>query len=143
MVASGFGLGLAPVAPGTFGSLLGIPLYIAVLHVTEGVGPTLAIVGLLVLVACWIADRAERILGQHDSGEIVIDEIVGMLVALLWVPPTLLNLVLAFALFRFFDIVKLWPADAIDRRMPGGAGVVLDDVVSGIYANLLMRLVLS
>ncbi len=103
--------------------------------------PTLLCVGLLTAAACWVAGRAEEILGEHDSGEIVIDEVVGMLVALLWIPPTFPNLFLAFALFRVFDVVKLWPAGEIDRRMPGGAGVVLDDVVSGIYANLLLRFI--
>lgn len=80
-------------------------------------------------------------LGEHDSGEIVIDEVVGMLIALLWIPPTFPNLAIGFLLFRVFDIVKVWPASTIDRRVPGGVGVVLDDVVSGIYANLLMQLV--
>ncbi len=128
------------MASGTFGSLLGIPLYLAILHVTDSLVPTLVLVGACIVVACWIAGMAERVLEEHDSGEIVIDEIVGMVVALLWVPPTIPNLVIAFVLFRVLDIVKPWPAGEIDRRMPGGAGVVLDDVVSGIYANLLMRL---
>ncbi|MDG2308903.1 MAG: phosphatidylglycerophosphatase A [Candidatus Binatia bacterium] len=133
-------MGFAPFAPGTFGSLLGIPLYLAILQVTDAVVPTLVLVAVAIGIACWIAGQAEQVLPEHDSGEIVIDEIVGMLVALLWIPPTFPNLILAFALFRVFDIVKIWPAGEIDRRMPGGAGVVLDDVVSGIYANLLMRL---
>ena len=128
------------MAPGTFGSLLGIPLYLAVLHVTDAVVPTLGIVAVAIAGSCWLAGRAERVLATHDSHEIVVDEVVGMLVALLWIPPTFANLVLAFVLFRILDVVKPWPASAIDRRMPGGAGVVLDDVVSGIYANLLMRL---
>lgn len=96
----------------------------------------------LIAGACWVAGRAESILGEHDSGEIVIDEIVGMLVTLLWIPPTFPNLAIAFLFFRVFDIVKLWPANQIDRRVPGGIGVVLDDVVSGVYANLLLRVVL-
>jgi len=142
MLASGFGLGFLPVAPGTFGSLLGIPLYLAFLHVTDQILPTVLFVGALTAAACWIAGRAEQVLGEHDPGEIVIDEVVGMLITLLWVPPSVLNLVLAFLLFRVLDVVKPWPAGEIDRRLPGGAGVVLDDVVSGIYANVLMRLML-
>lgn len=138
--ASGFGLGFAPVAPGTFGSLLGIPLYLAVLHVTDAVVPTVVLVGAFVGVSCWLAGLAEQAIGEHDSSEIVIDEVAGMWIALLWIPPTIPNLFMAFALFRILDVVKLWPAGAIDEKMPGGAGVVLDDVVSGIYANLLLRL---
>ncbi len=108
---------------------------------TQAVVPTLLLLTALTVLACWVAGRAEEILGEHDSNEIVIDEVVGMLVALLWIPPTFPNLFMAFALFRILDVVKLWPANAIDRRMPGGAGVVLDDVVSGLYANLLLRLI--
>ena len=121
--------------------MLGIPLYLAVLQVAGGPGAILMLTLLLVVLACWVADRAERALGEHDSGEIVIDEVVGMLIALLWIPPTFPNLAIGFLLFRVFDIVKVWPASTIDRRLPGGVGVVLDDVVSGIYANLLMQLV--
>lgn len=128
------------MAPGTFGSLLGIPLYLAVLHVTDAVVPTVLLVAAFVAVSCWLAGCAEEAIGEHDSGEIVIDEIAGMWITLLWIPPTIPNLVIAFLLFRVLDVVKIWPAGEIDRKMPGGAGVVLDDVVSGIYANLLMRL---
>lgn len=107
---------------------------------TDAVVPTVLLVVGFVAISCWLAGRAEQAIGEHDSGEIVIDEIAGMWITLLWIPPTIPNLVIAFLLFRVLDVVKLWPAGDIDRRMPGGAGVVLDDVVSGIYANLLMRL---
>ena len=93
--------------------------------------------------ACWVAGRAEKILGEHDSGKIVIDEILGMVVALLWIEPTLQSITLAFVVFRLLDILKPWPAGWIDRSLPGGSGVVLDDVVSGFYANLIVRLVLG
>ena len=83
-----------------------------------------------------IADRADRIVGEHDAGRVVIDEIAGMLVALAGRPPGVVPVALAFGLFRAFDIAKPWPAGAIDRKWSGGAGVVLDDVVSGVYANL-------
>jgi phosphatidylglycerophosphatase A len=112
------------------------------LHAGLGVAGTLLLVVVAVAAAVWVADRADHVLGEHDSGRIVVDEVVGMMVALLWIPPTVLNVALAFAMFRVLDVVKPWPAGFIDRRMPGGAGVVLDDVVSGIYANLLLRLLL-
>lgn len=107
---------------------------------TDAVVPTLVLVGAFVVASCWLAGMAEKAIGEHDSSEIVIDEVAGMWIALLWIPPTIPNLFMAFALFRILDVVKLWPAGAIDEQMPGGAGVVLDDVVSGIYANLLLRL---
>jgi phosphatidylglycerophosphatase A len=95
-----------------------------------------------VVAAIVLAGRADAILEEHDSGKIVIDEIVGMAIALLGFAPTVRNVVVIFILFRILDVVKLWPASYCDREMPGGAGVVLDDVVSGIYANLLARIIL-
>jgi phosphatidylglycerophosphatase A len=83
------------------------------------------------------------VLGEHDSGRIVIDEIAGMLVALAGLPRQARAVGLAFVLFRILDVVKPWPAGWIDRRLPGGAGVVLDDIVSGVYANLAARIVLG
>jgi len=142
-VATGFGVGLVPFAPGTFGSLLGIPLYaLAVFPLAESIPATLTIVAGLVAPSCWVAGIADRSFPEHDNGKIVIDEVAGMLLALVWHPPTLLNVATLFLLFRFFDVVKVWPANRIDRRLGGGAGVVLDDLVSGIYANLAGRLLL-
>ncbi|MBY0277374.1 phosphatidylglycerophosphatase A [Candidatus Binatia bacterium] len=140
-LASGAGLGYAPFASGTFGSLLGIVLYLALLQVTTSLGTTILLLSLLTVVAIAIAGRADAIWQEHDSGRIVIDEIVGMAIALAGFPPTWTNVVALFVLFRVLDIVKLWPASWFDRKVPGGAGVVLDDVVSGIYANLLANLV--
>ncbi len=141
-MTSGFGLGFAPVAPGTFGSLLGIAVHLAWLQVTTALLPTCVAITVAIALASWLAGRVERELGSHDAGEIVIDEVIGMWIALLGVPASLPNLAMTFALFRLLDIVKPWPAGWIDRRLKGGAGVVLDDVMSGIYANLLMRLLL-
>lgn len=98
-----------------------------------------AFVGLAIAIAA----RADRILEEHDSGRIVIDEVAGMLVALAGGGRDLWSIALAFLFFRLFDVLKIWPAGVIDRRVAGGPGVVLDDVVSGIYAQLVMRIVLS
>jgi len=95
------------------------------------------------VLAIRIAGAADAALDEHDSGRIVIDEVAGMLVALAGLPRSAWAIAIAFALFRFFDVVKLWPASWIDRRLGGGSGVVLDDVVSGIYANVAAHLVLS
>jgi len=140
--ATGAGLGYAPVASGTFGSLLGIVLYLALLQVTTAAVPTLLLLAVAVVAAIVVAGRADAILQEHDSGKIVIDEIVGMAIALVGFPPTFTNVVVIFVLFRILDVVKIWPASYCDRDMPGGAGVVLDDVVSGIYANLIARIIL-
>ena len=90
-----------------------------------------------------IASRADRLLEEHDSGCIVVDEVAGMLVALAGHGRDPWSVVLAFLFFRLFDVLKIWPAGAIDRRMAGGPGVVLDDVVSGFYAHLVTGFMLS
>jgi phosphatidylglycerophosphatase A len=82
---------------------------------------------------------AEVAFGQHDSRRIVIDEIAGYLVAVAYLPPSPLVLLAAFLIFRFFDVVKPYPASWVDRNLPGGAGVVLDDVVAGLYSNLVLH----
>lgn len=139
-LASGFGTGYAPVASGTFGSLVGIPLFLAVEPLRHtSVALYLLLVAVLILAAIWIAGRADELYGEHDSGKIVIDEIVGYLVATLFLAPTLPNIVVAFLIFRVLDVVKPYPANAIDARLQGGAGVVLDDVVSGLYTCLILH----
>lgn len=92
--------------------------------------------------ACWVADKAEQYLGEHDSGKIVVDEIVGFLTATVGLEVTLKQLVVAFFLFRLFDILKPPPARFFDQRVSGGTGVVFDDVCAGIYTNILVRIVL-
>jgi phosphatidylglycerophosphatase A len=126
-----------PFASGTFGSLLGVVLYLALLAAGLSVPAMLAVLAVAVLGAIWIAGRAEELLRDHDSHVIVLDEIVGMAIALVGFAPTLTNVVVLFLFFRAFDVVKVWPASWIDKRVPGGTGVVLDDVVSGVYANVL------
>lgn len=135
-------MGYVPYASGTFGSLLGIALHFALTALTSSLAVHAALLVVAVLVAIWISDRADALLGEHDSGKIVLDEIVGMAIALYGFAPSLRNVIVLFVVFRVLDVLKLWPASAIDRRMPGGAGVALDDVVSGVYANLLARVIL-
>jgi phosphatidylglycerophosphatase A len=142
--ASGGLVGYIPVASGTFGSLVAIPIYWLFepwRHLS--VGLYLLTFVAAVAAACWIAGRAEALLQEHDSHVIVIDEIVGYLAATLFLAPTWEHTLLAFFIFRAFDVIKPFPANAIDRSMPGGAGVVLDDVVSGLYANLATRAVMA
>jgi phosphatidylglycerophosphatase A len=136
-LATGFSVGRVPRAPGTFGTLLGIPICYALSGI--GVGATALSVGALILFAVWVAGRAERLLGQKDAACIVIDEIAGMVVALAGMSATLFNLAAGFIAFRAFDIIKPFPARQIDRQMAGGWGTVLDDVVAGAYANISLR----
>lgn len=109
---------------------------------TTALAPTILLLALVTAVAIIVAGRADAMLPDHDSGRIVIDEIAGMAIALAGFAPTWTNVVAIFVIFRVLDIVKVWPASWIDRKLEGGPGVVLDDVVSGIYANLVARLLL-
>ncbi len=132
--------GYFPVASGTVGSLVAIPLFLFSADAQiVSIPLTLAVFALATLVSCWIAGRAEGILREHDSHAIVLDEVVGYMAATLLLSPTWAHAGVAFLIFRVFDIVKPFPAGYIDAHLPGGYGVVLDDVVSGIYANLATR----
>ena len=129
VIAFGLGTGLSARAPGTFGTLLAIPLWWALSAVDPVV--YLLIAGCAFVFGVWICDRAVARLARHDHPGIVIDEIVGFLVALAAVPLNLGWLIAAFVLFRFFDIVKPWPISWLDREVRGGLGVMLDDLAAG------------
>jgi phosphatidylglycerophosphatase A len=143
-VASAAYLGYAPVASGTFGTLAGVALF-PLLHALRLASTALYLVTFagLVAAAIWVAGEAEGLFAEHDSGKITIDEVAGYATATLFVTPSLATLVASFLLFRLFDVVKPWPARWIDRELPGGAGVVLDDVFAGLYANLSLRLLFA
>ena len=132
------GVGCVPVAPGTAGSLIALPL-LPVLAALRASSPAayLAAVAGVVGSACWAAGRAEDILGGHDHSRIVIDEVAGLVVAGAFLPATWLAAGLAFAFFRLFDVLKPFPAGAIDAHLKGGLGVVGDDLVAGAYAGLV------
>ncbi len=136
LFAFGFGSGLAPKAPGTLGTLAAVPLWYLLIHLPFWgyVTATIAVVA----VGPWLCGRASRDLGVHDHGGIVWDEIAGFLLTMLFVPPSLLTLVLGFALFRFFDILKPWPIGWLDRRVNGGTGIMLDDLVAAVYAGAVL-----
>jgi phosphatidylglycerophosphatase A len=137
LLATGGYLGKIPVAPGTFGTLAGLP--VCYLLAKMGWAPVLACLALLVAVAVAIADAAEKALEKKDPGCIVIDEIAGMAVTLAWLPFTLNTAVAGFVLFRVLDILKPPPVRQLDRGLTGGFGVVMDDVAAGVMANLLLR----
>lgn len=138
-LASGAYVGYVPVASGTFGSLLSLPLLVALDR--SGWSPS-AVVALLIVgsvLSMVVAGRAGRIYGVHDSSRIVLDEVCGMAIAGALLAPTAWNLTLAFLVFRLFDIVKPFPAGYFDRDVKNGFGVVADDLVAGLYANLVVR----
>jgi phosphatidylglycerophosphatase A len=140
ILATGFGSGLAPLMPGTAGTLMGIPLYwvFSVLPWPIWLITTLAFTAL----AWHISDEAERVFGRRDAQCIVIDEIAGFQWTLFWVSPTVPHIALGFVLFRLFDITKPWPARLFQDRLPGGLGVVADDLAAAVYANLLLQLLI-
>jgi phosphatidylglycerophosphatase A len=133
ILATWFGTGLSPMAPGTAGTMGAIPLYLAMARMPLPLYLTLTLA--VTLLACWVAGRAQVIYNASDPGRIVIDEVAGFLVTMAASgPPTVTTVVAGFLLFRLFDIIKPFPARFIDRRMKNGCGVVLDDIVAGIYA---------
>ena len=139
-LATGAYLGYAPVASGTFGTLAGVALYPVFDRLLFwSVGMYLVTYAALVAAAVWLAGEAERIFDEHDSGKITIDEVAGYIAATLFMRPTIATVIASFFLFRLFDVLKLWPASYFDQDVRGGPGVVLDDVVSGFYANLALR----
>jgi len=137
LLALGLGAGLMPKAPGTWGSLLAIPVYL-VLH-PYGQAVSIAWVLLLWAAGVYLAGRTARALGVHDHGAIVIDEVVGLLVTLVAVEPGWFGIAAGFLLFRFFDIVKPYPIKRIDQGLGGGMGIMLDDVVAGIMAAVVLQ----
>jgi phosphatidylglycerophosphatase A len=137
-LATGFFVGRVPFAPGTLGSLLALPLCAGLARM--GVGVQAIGAAAFLVPAIWAAGRAEALLGRKDAPAIVVDEIAGMLIALAGLPFTVFNAAAGFAVFRVLDIFKPFPAGLIDSRMRGGVGIVMDDVVAGVYANLLLRL---
>jgi phosphatidylglycerophosphatase A len=137
--ATGFYFGKAPFMPGTFGTLWGIPLVWALSYL-QPVTYMMACVAFL-FFAIYIASTYEKNTAAHDPGEVVIDEIIGYAIAMTWLPFTWQSYLAAFVVFRFFDIVKPPPIRAIDRRVKGGFGTVLDDVVAGLAANVVLQIV--
>ncbi|MDY6322256.1 MAG: phosphatidylglycerophosphatase A [Succinivibrio sp.] len=138
LLAVGFGSGLLPKMPGTYGSLAALPLCAALLYLPLYV--TLPFIALFLVLGFIAADRAEKALGMHDNSAIVVDEFAGMFISCLLYPPQWWWCLPAFVLFRIFDILKPFPIGFIDRRLGGGLGVMADDVVAGIYAMIAGRL---
>jgi len=131
-LAFGFGAGLLPRAPGTFGTLIAIPIVAFVMQFGWQVHLMFAIAACVTGV--WICGESARRLGVHDHSGIVWDEIAGFAITMLAVPATWYGFLAGFALFRLFDIWKPWPIREADHRLHGGLGIMLDDVLAGVFA---------
>jgi phosphatidylglycerophosphatase A len=142
-VATGLGAGYFPLFPGTAGSAAAIPLSLG-LNRLSGISMPLAALCLLAFIAAawWFCHKAEEILQEKDSKRIVIDEMAGFLLANFVFPAGLKTTAAAFVLFRLFDIIKPFPAGRAER-LRGGAGIIADDLIAGLYAFLFLRLLLS
>jgi Phosphatidylglycerophosphatase A and related proteins len=137
-IATGAGSGYLPVAPGTWGSAVGVLLWLPLSRL--GIVPYFAVVAVLFVLGIFGGGAAEKILDRPDPSIVVIDEIVGQLIALSFVPAHPAALLAGFLLFRFFDILKPFPVGWIDCHLHGGLGIMLDDVVAGLYAMLVLHL---
>lgn len=139
LLATGFGSGLAPVSPGTFGTLAAMPIYLMFVY-----APTWTF-WLFTLMTClvgpYICGKAADDIGVHDHKAIVWDEFAGFFITMALVPFSWLNLAIGFVLFRFFDIIKPWPISVLDKKVHGGLGIMLDDILAGaISAGILLYL---
>ena len=131
-------LGYVPVAPGTFGSAAGLVVFAAV-RWSGSPALELAVIILLFAVGVWSANAAERHFGGIDPAPVILDEVVGMLITLAFLPVNITGAVVGFLLFRLFDVVKPWPANRLEA-VHGGLGVMADDAMAGVYGNVAMRL---
>lgn len=134
----GLGAGLLPWAPGSWGSLLAVGVYLVLPEMT--LVTLVAVITVLFVAGVWLCGISAKKLGVHDHGGIVLDEIVGMLMVLAVSPPGIAWTVAAFAAFRLFDIWKPWPIRDLDHSVSGGFGIMLDDVLAAVYAVLLILL---
>lgn len=135
MIASIFYIGYLPVAPGTLGSLAALLLYYFICHNAIIMTVVILIVAILGFIT---TGRVEKMFGEKDPEEIVIDEFAGMLITLYRIPPTMGYVVTGFLLFRFFDIVKPKPINDLEK-LKGSLGIMSDDIVAGVYANILLQ----
>ena len=138
-LALGFGSGLAPKAPGTFGTLAAVPLFLLM----SGLSPLFY--GLLVFVVCiagiYICGKAASDVGVHDHGAIVRDEFAGFFITMFMIPVSWQSVLVGFILFRIFDIAKPWPISVADKKLTGGFGIMFDDVLAGLFSLGIMHII--
>lgn len=136
VIATGFGTGFIPIIPGTVGTVVGIPLYLILSKLPWGVYFLLT-AGITVL-ACVVSHKAALLFHQSDPPMVVIDEIAGFLWTMFLVKPTVAHVLGGFILFRFFDVIKVFPAGYFQKQLPGGFGIVADDLIAGMYSNVVL-----
>lgn len=139
LISSFFFLGNSPIAPGTAGTLGAIPLYYLMVTYLGSIQYLVCLL-LITVLAVRVSSNAEKIYKREDPGEVVIDEVVGFLVTMAFIAPTVLNVVLGFFLFRALDILKPYPCRSLEK-LHGGFGIVMDDVAAGVWANVLLLVV--
>jgi len=140
-IATFFGIGNLPKAPGTWATLAALPIA----YVFLKIGPVsyMVLTFFLLLVGIFACEIVGKARSSHDDGDLVIDEVVGLLITMTWLPITWQSFVLGFILFRLLDILKPFPINLLDKRIKGGLGVMLDDVAAGMIANVLLQLLYS
>ena len=138
LVAFGLGTGASPYAPGTMGTLLGVP--IVWLLAGWPLWVYLLVTVILILAGTWVCEKTARDIGVHDHSGIVIDEVAGYLVTMIAVPVNIWTLLAGFVLFRLFDVAKPWPIHWLDKKVKGGLGIMIDDVIAGVFALAVMWL---
>lgn len=136
-VATWFGCGLMRPAPGTWGTLGGLPFGVGLL-IVGGLPAMLIGLGLVLIAGFWACERLQKHTGDHDAPYIVIDEVAGIFIALIPASSQPITVLAAFVLFRFFDILKPWPVSWLDKKINHSAGVMLDDMMAGVYAALCL-----
>lgn len=140
LLAFGLGSGLSPVAPGTVGTLATIPLYV---WMAQWSLPFYALALLILIVmSIYIAGHSAQLLGVHDHSGIVIDELCGYLLTMMFAPFAWQWIIVGFVLFRIFDIIKPWPIRMMDKSVRGGFGIVVDDLMAGIYAAICLQIII-
>lgn len=139
LLALGFGSGLAPKAPGTFGTLAAIPLF----FLLATLSPLFYLLALIVMsiAGIYICGKTAQDVGVHDHPAIVWDEFVGFFITMFMVPVSWQSVCVGFLLFRIFDIAKPWPISFIDKKMSGGLGIMFDDILAGVFALIIMQLI--
>lgn len=138
-LAFGFGSGLAPFAPGTFGTLAAIPLYLLMTSLSPPL--YLLIVAIVSIVGVWICGKSSEILGVHDHSGIVWDEFAGYFITMIAAPAGWIWIIIGFILFRLFDIWKPWPISVLDKQVHGGFGIMIDDILAGVFALICLQLI--
>lgn len=140
-LASGFGSGLSPIAPGTMGTLMALPFWFFFANYL----PLWAYILIIIASAIFgimICQKASDELGVHDHGGIVWDEFVGLWITLLFAPVSWTSAILGFVIFRFFDVLKPWPIKVADQKVSGGFGIMIDDIIAGIFSLIVLQVIL-